>query len=400
MMGMQINRFTRLAGMSGRALAAISLAAAVGGCSSLGASGPSSKAISRAGQQSLANADIKVVELTDTAARQVMASSRAVLFSEMLGDGVSVGTVIGRGDVVDIAIWEAPPAALFGSVGGEARNSMATTTSRSTSLPEQMVDSTGRITVPFAGAVPAAGRTTQQIERDIVARLSGKAHLPQAIVRLMRNAAANVTVVGDVTTSARVPLTAKGERLLDVLASAGGVKQPVGKTMIQITRGTRVAALPLELVIRDPQQNIRLQADDIVTALFQPYSFTALGAIGNNAELPFEGTGLTLAQALGRVGGLQDSRADIRGVFIFRLEDPAALDPALVAGARTTPDGKIPVIYRLDLRNPASFFVAQGFPIRNKDVLYVSNAPVSDLQKFVSIVSSMAFSVIGIGRAF
>ena len=81
-------------------------------------------------------------------------------------------------------------------------------------------------------------------------------------------------------------------------------------------------------------------------------------------------------------------------MFIFRLEDPAALDPAVAATARRTPDGRIPVIYRVDLSNPATFFVAQSFPIRNRDVLYVSNAPLADLQKFVSIVSSMAFSVI------
>jgi len=134
----------------------------------------------------------------------------------------------------------------------------------------------------------------------------------------------------------------------------------------------------------------------VVTALFQPFSFVVLGATNHNAEVPFESVGITLAQALGRSGGLQDTRADVKGVFIFRLEDPAALDPAVAQGARTTPDGKVPVIYRVDLKNPASFFVAQGFPIRNKDVLYVSNAPIADLQKFVNIVSTMAFSVAGV----
>lgn len=122
-------------------------------------------------------------------------------------------------------------------------------------------------------------------------------------------------------------------------------------------------------MIWDPRQNIRLQADDAVAALYQSYSVTALGAVANNAELNFEGTGFTLARALGRVGGLRDERADIRGVFIFELEDPAALDPALAAGAETTPDGRVPAIYSIDLKNPASFFVAQGFPIRNRDVL-------------------------------
>jgi polysaccharide export outer membrane protein len=96
---------------------------------------------------------------------------------------------------------------------------------------------------------------------------------------------------------------------------------------------------------------------------------------------------------------LKDDRANTRGVFIFRLENPTALDPAIAATARRTPDGRIPVIYRVDMSNPATFFVAQSFPIRNKDVLYVSNAPLSDIQKFVQIVSGMAFTVIGLGQA-
>jgi polysaccharide export outer membrane protein len=124
-----------------------------------------------------------------------------------------------------------------------------------------------------------------------------------------------------------------------------------------------------------------------------------LGASGNSAEIPFESTGLTLAQALGRIGGLRDDRANARGVFVFRLETPAAVDPSIAATARRTPDGRIPVIYRVDLNDPSSFFVAQSFPIRDKDVLYVSSAPLSDLQKFVGMVSSMAFTVIGLGQA-
>lgn len=368
-------------------------------CTLLGSAGPSSSSVRKAASQPIGGAPIKVVELTARVASRVFELGRSAQFAEALGDGMPVGTIVGRGDTLDVAIWEAPPAALFGTIIADNRLASATTIARSSALPEQMVDSSGRINIPFAGLIPAAGRTPSQIEREIVSRLTGKAHDPQAIVRIVRNANNNVTVIGDVSSSVRVPLTPKGERLLDVLASAGGVKQPVGKTTIQITRGQRIATMPLEGVIRDPQQNIRLQSDDVVTALFQPYSFTALGAISNNAEINFEATGITLSQALGRVGGLRDERADVRGVFIFRLEDPAALDPASIEGAQLTPEGKIPVIYRVDLKNPASFFVAQNFPIRNKDVLYVSNAPGVDLQKFVNIVSQMAFSVISIGNS-
>jgi polysaccharide export outer membrane protein len=75
------------------------------------------------------------------------------------------------------------------------------------------------------------------------------------------------------------------------------------------------------------------------------------------------------------------------------------LGATLTEGVQLTPDGKIPVIYRVNLADPASFFVAQGFPIRNADVLYVSNAPLTDIQKFVSLITSTTFSLINIGNA-
>jgi len=380
-------------------LAALICSTTLSGCALKSGAGPSAGAVVKADGAALAAADIKIIDISDDVARRVYASAQASQFSETLGDGLPVGSIVGKGDVLDIAIWEAPPAALFGAAGGDTRLTSSGSTARGTSLPEQMVDSDGRITIPFIGQVPAAGRTPQQISREIVKRLTGMAHQPQVIVRVARNATTNVTIVGDVANSTRVALTARGERVLDVLASAGGVKQPVGKTVIQITRGSEVASLPLEAIIKDPRQNIRLQPDDVVTALFQPYSFTALGATGANAEIAFEATGITLAQALGRAGGLQDQRADVRGAFLFRLEDPKALDQSLVAGARTTPDGKIPVIYRIDMKNPATFFAAQSFPVRNKDVIYVSNAPLADFQKFVGVVSSLVYPILAINNA-
>lgn len=392
-------RLRRSVGTFGKASSVCAIVMSLSACAIMPGAGPSSRSIGRIEREPRTNPDIKIVDVSDAVARQVIASQHAMLFSDTLGDGVVAGSIVGPGDVLDIAIWEAPPAALFGAAGGDARLTSSSTTARGTTLPEQMVNSDGRINIPFAGSVIAAGRTSAQIEREIASRLAGKAHLPQVIVRLVRNASSNVTVVGDVASSARVPLTAKGERLLDVLASVGGVRQPIGKMTIQITRGQRIASMPLEAVIRDPRQNIRVQSDDVVTALFQPFSFTALGATGRNEELPYEGTGLTLAQALGRVAGLQDQRADAKGVFIYRLEDPAALDPAIRDSARLTPDGRVPVIYRVNLRDPSTFFVAQSFPIHDKDVLYVSNAPFADIQKFVSVVSSTIFPVAAVATA-
>ncbi|NIJ38694.1 polysaccharide export outer membrane protein [Sphingopyxis panaciterrae] len=369
---------------------AICLSLTLSACAIAPSSGPSARSINRAAeaQGAVAGANISIIDVTDAVARRVSASSHLTMFSEELGQGNPIGSVIGKGDVLDIAIWEAPPATLFGAVGGDARVMSSAATARGTSLPEQMVDSDGQISVPFVGRIQADGKTPQQIASVINARLVGMAHHPQTIVRLVRNAAANVTIVGDVAGSARVPLTSRGERVLDVLAAAGGARQPVSKTTIQITRGSTVASLPLATVIQNPLQNVRLQPDDVVTVLFQPYSFTALGATGRNDEIPFEATGLTLAQALGRIAGLQDGRADVKGAFIFRLEDPDAVDPAMRATASMTEDGKVPVIYRINMNDPSTFFVAQTFPIRNRDVIYVSNAPLADIQKFLNVVSS------------
>ncbi|MGR5342328.1 sugar ABC transporter substrate-binding protein, partial [Vibrio astriarenae] len=83
---------------------------------------------------------------------------------------------------------------------------------------------------------------------------------------------------------------------------------------IQVTRGNTVQTLPLQTIIRDPHQNVPLRAGDVVTALFQPLSFTALGATGKNQEINFEAQGITLAQAIARAGGLEDSRSDAQGV--------------------------------------------------------------------------------------
>jgi polysaccharide export outer membrane protein len=179
--------------------------------------------------------------------------------------------------------------------------------------------------------------------------------------------------------------------LLDALAAAGGVRQPVNKMTIQVTRGEVVRSMPLEDVILDPKQNIVLHPGDIITAMYQPLSFTVLGATGKNEEQNFEAQGISLAQALARAGGLQDARADAQGVFIFRFEDQDAVE--WKSKPNMTPAGKVPVIYRVDLKNPATFFVAQSFPIRNKDVLYVSNAPAAEMQKFLNILTSTIFTV-------
>ena len=382
-----------------RVLAVCALTALFTGCTSMGAAGPSSGAINKAAESSYNGADVSVVELNDQSMQRLVRYERANTFAEAMGDGPAAGVRIGKGDVLDITIWEAPPAVLFGVAARSLAGGTELDGAKNSQLPARQVGDDGAISVPFVGQVSVVGRAPGDVEREIKRRLTGKANDPQVAVRLAENDARNVTVIGEVASSRRVPLGPRGERVLDALASAGGPRFPVGKTSVRLTREGTTVAMPLDDVIRDPAQNVRLHADDVLTVIHQPFSFIALGAIHQNAEIPFEGGGLSLAQALGRIGGLRDDRANVRGVFIFRLESPDTLDPDRAATARRTEDGLVPVIYRLNLADATSFFVAQNFQIRDKDVLYVSTAPGADFQRFLATLSSLAFSTIAIGDA-
>lgn len=329
---------------------------------------------------------IRVVTVDTALTARMAAQKRTESFAETLGNSKPAEPRIGLGDTVEVSIWEAPPATLFTTSLLDPRGAG---TGRNAALPAQVVSANGSLRIPFAGMVPAAGRSTAEVEDEIVGRLARKANQPQAMVRIVQNTSSVATVIGEVNQSLRLPLTASGERLLDAIAAAGGVRQPVNKITVKLTRGPLSPAMALEKVIRDPAQNVALRAGDVVTVLHRPYAFSAMGATGRNEEIEFEAQGITLAQALARSGGLADNRADSRGVFVFRFEDPALLTQAHTTRTppTTTPaSARVPVVYRVDLQTPSGFFVAQSFEIQARDVIYVANAPATELQKFLNLL--------------
>ncbi len=374
----------------------VSSALLVGCAGFLPTVGPSAHRIGKASNP-LGAAEIQVVDVDDARTRSLLALRTQHLFSETLQTSPTVSRLIGPGDIIEVSIWEASPATLFAvsvmPAAAAAAGVATVPTSQATTLPDQMVDDDGYITVPFAGRIQAAGKTLDAIQADIVQRLTGKANQPQVLVRRTQNLSSNATIVGEVASSMRVPLLPGGGRLLDAIAAAGGVKDPVNKITIQVTRGSSIYSLPLQTIIEDPRQNVILMPGDVITALFQPYSFMALGASGKTDEINFETQGITLAQALARSAGLLDQRSNAKGVFIFRFEPKDALvwprQPV-----KSTPEGMVPVVYRFDLSDPNMFFVMQSFPIENRDVLYVANAPADEMQKFLNLLFTVAYPVL------
>lgn len=315
-------------------------------------------------------------------------------FSDYFHGGVANDYRIRAGDVLTISMWEAPPALLFGSAGDI--NTLSG--SKEVKLPEQMVDTQGQISVPFLGKLNVLGKSPQQVQDAIMKGLARKANQLNAIVGIGKNNSSNITVVGEVNNSLRVPLTGKGERLLDAIAAAGGSKYPSGKVTVQLNRNGRTIDMPLDAIINDARQNVVLQAGDVVSVNYQSKSFTVLGATIKNDEVNFESNGISLMQALARSGGLNDNRADSRGVFVFRYETPEMLtvDQISRVPSEYIRVGRVPVVYRLNLKDPMNYILAQHFPIKNQDVVYVSNAPATEFAKFLNMISQGIFSITGI----
>jgi protein involved in polysaccharide export with SLBB domain len=193
--------------------------AALAGCSSLPDSGPSASDITA--QQALSDQDQRYL-VVDIAPATVEALRRRGYgsFSAEFGDRrVSSEPVIGVGDSVTVTIWEAASGGLFSAPVIADRVS---TGSNSATIPEQVVGRDGGITVPYAGRVRVAGRTTRAVQDQIEHALEGKAIQPQVLVNVVKTAGDSVSVGGEVAAGARVPLSVKGDRVLDVLASAGG----------------------------------------------------------------------------------------------------------------------------------------------------------------------------------
>ncbi|QGM80107.1 polysaccharide biosynthesis/export family protein [Otariodibacter oris] len=358
-------------------------------CSTLPTSGPSYSEVLKIGETQN-TPEVDLINLDLPTAQKLFQEKSEQSLTELSRTAPYTGTV-NVGDVLDISIWEAPPAILFGST--LSANSGGS--SELTKLPEQMVNQKGRITIPFVGDLYVKGKTPETIQNELTNRLSTLANEPQVVVRVIKNNSANVSVIRE-GNSIRMPLTPYGERVLDAVASVGGVQADLQDVTVQVMRGSQVKSVAFEKLLSDPLQNIPLYPGDVISLLNSPLSFTGLGALGTNKVVRFSTKGLSLAEAIGQLGGLVDRRSDPRSVFVFRyipFNNLSKLDQSIWRNRGYTNGMNVPTVYNVNLLQPTSLFVLQHFPIKDKDVVYVSNAPLAEFQKFISLIFSISSPV-------
>ena len=366
-------------------LALLVAPAALVGCASLPSSGPIASQITVAAEEN-EQISYEVIDLNDGAAAVLKSWSPPGFGGAFQARGSAPSQRIDVGDVLTITIYESAPGGLF----SPPATSVAAG-SRQVLLPSQTVDRDGQISVPYGGRVRAAGMTPAQLSRQIEAMLVGKAIQPQAIVTLQSNASQSVSVVGEATGGGRVALNIRGERLLDVVSQAGGIRTAPHETLIRlIRRGGNAGVIRMSTLLARPSENVYIQPGDTIYIHRDLQTFTALGAVLAQGTTPIERDPMTLSEAIGKAAGLSDGLADTTAIFLFRWERPELVRRLRPNSPYLRGSEPVPVVYRLSLAGGGGFLLASQIPIRNRDILYVANAPSVQFLKFIAIVRGIA----------
>jgi polysaccharide biosynthesis/export protein len=292
----------------------------------------------------------------------------------------------GVGDIVTITIFEAAAGGLFIPAEAGVRPGNFIT------LPNQAVDTKGNIFVPYAGNIRADGRTQTEVEQAIVNSLKNRAIEPQVIVSLVDQRTSMISVLGDVNKPDRFPARAAPEHILDAIARAGGPKSQGFDTWVMLERNGRRAAVPFGSLVYAPANNIFVHPNDTIYLFRQPQTFLAFGATGKQGQYDFEAWQVSLAEAVGKAGGLAQDLAEPGSVFLYRGETRQVAEQL---GINVTKfEGPIiPVIYNVNFHDPAGYFLATEFEIRNKDVLYIANSISVEATKFLNFVRTIVGTV-------
>ncbi len=371
-------------------LHAILICTVLAGCQAVPGEGPlSSEIVKDAGRssQDLGRENAVAYDVVDVDARSARLVSNyvATALNRRFGIGGGVGqVVIGVGDLLKVTIFEAGSDGLF-----------STTDSKQTTL-DIVVQPNGGAAIPYVGQVQFAGKTLEQARQTILDALVKKAVEPDVIVTSVGTASRNVTVSGAVARSSLVPLNLVPETINEVIAKAGGpVAQPY-ETYVTLVRGKKTGTALLKTIIENPSENIFVRPGDQIYVTQDPRTFTVLGAAKTNRRLEFGANDLNLLEAVALAGGGTDAAVDAKGYFVFRYEEPDVVmsllgterfNAMLSKGMQPDSVGRYPIVYRLDMSRPDSLIVGQTFPIKSRDVIYISRHPTIDLIKFLNIVA-------------
>ncbi len=358
-----------------RPIAVIAALAVVSSCG-LPQVGPNKRQIYAGSVQK--EGDAFVVEVNDRVTRAI-AVTPALGFSSQFINASELGSdTIRPGDVLGITIYENVDDPLLGVEGAPA-----------TLLEEVQVDGSGFIFIPYAGRIKASGNTPDAIRRIITGKLGEQTPDPQVEVRRAAGDGSTVSLIGSVGAQGVYPIERPTRTLATMLARAGGVTIQPEIAQVTVVRGNMRDKIWFQDLYKDPSLDIALRAGDQILVEEDTRSFTALGATGGQAQVRFDTQNLSLLEGIAQVGGLNAGTADPTGVFVFRNEPEEIAAQVL---GRNDLQGTQRMVYVVDLTKPNGMFQARDFVIRDRDTLYVTEAPFTQWGKVISAITGTAGS--------
>jgi polysaccharide export outer membrane protein len=375
---MQLLRIGRSGLLLRRYLIAGFLVAATAGCATLPSSGPTGHGIYSSARDKRQPLPFTIIEVDNSAA---LPATPGIPVSTLEPPIYRPTDLIGRGDVLDITIYEAG-VALFGGAGrsgatpGDAGQTGVDTTAKAEELKQIRVDDAGYITLPFAGRQRAEGRTARDLAASIRRSLVGLSQDPQVLVRFAQSVTNSIIMAGEIARPGRLVLQTNRETLNESIALAGGYKGDAQDIVARVERSGQEYQIRLGDLLSSSQFDVPIGPGDRITLMSRPQYFAALGAPNKTEDIRFPGTKLTLAKAVAMAGGANPNAGDAAAIFVFRN---------VIRGDGTN----APLVYHVNMMSPGAYLLSQRFYMRNGDVLYIGNARANQASKFIQLLSQL-----------
>ena len=283
---------------------------------------------------------------------------------------------IQTGDVLNLTIWDTQENSLVTNAGEKRANVNALEVSPS-----------GEVFVPYIGEVRVAGLSPISARKYIQKEMEMIAPSAQVQLQMVAGPVNTVDVVGGVANPGSYPLPNRNYSLLSLLAKAGGIDKSLRNPLVRLIRNGKTYEIPADALFEDASKNVVLRGKDQVIVVKDERYFIALGAAGSEQQVFFAQERISALESISLIGGLNDARANPKGILILREYPAAAL--------RTDGTGpsKQQTIFTLDLTSAEGLFAARNFQINPNDSVLATESPVNSVRTIFGLIGS-AFGLV------
>ncbi|MCX7566009.1 polysaccharide export protein [Sulfitobacter sp. F26169L] len=286
--------------------------------------------------------------------------------------------IIRPGDTLNLVIWDSAENSLLMAPG-----------ERSTNLTNMRVSEGGSIFVPYVGKVRVAERTPDNARLLLQRQLEAVAPGAQVQLSMAEGRINSVDMVGGVRSPGNLKMPDQNFSVLAAISAAGGVNESLTNPQVKLVRSHKTYRTSLQRLFDNPKLDTRLRGGDRIIIEKDSRYFLSLGAAGKESQFSFNRDKVSALDALSIIGGVNDVRANPKGVLILR-EYPAS---ALNAGQRGPRQQR--VVFTIDLTTSDGLFSARNFFINSGDLVLATESPVSSVGVIVGLVGS-AFGLINL----